>query len=77
MAKSLGIQSELKPEPGLALGSTEVTLLEMTRAMDADRHRHAIDRAVYRAHDPRPAATLYTRPEAVADRPEWHGGGRR
>ncbi|MEX7214066.1 hypothetical protein AB2C91_32755, partial [Pseudomonas aeruginosa] len=31
-AKSLGVQSELPNVPSLALGSAEVTLLEMTRA---------------------------------------------
>ena len=35
MAKSLGVQSKLPAEPDLALGWAEVTLLEMTRAMDA------------------------------------------
>jgi penicillin-binding protein 1A len=72
MAKSLGIQSELKPEPGLALGSTEVTLLEMTRAMD----QIATDTRSIEPYTVRtiraPSSTLYTRPEAVADRPEWH-----
>src|SRR5262249_6989848 len=35
MAKSLGVQSELPPVPSLALGSAEVTLLEMTRVVGA------------------------------------------
>ena len=35
MAKSLGIHTELPAVPSLALGSAEVTLLDMTAAMDA------------------------------------------
>ena len=34
-AKRMGVQSELAPVPSLALGSAEVTLLEMTRAFAA------------------------------------------
>jgi 1A family penicillin-binding protein len=72
MAESLGIQSELRVEPGLALGSAEVTLLEMTRAMDAiatdNRSIEPYAVRVIRA----PAATLYTRPETPVDRPDWH-----
>jgi penicillin-binding protein 1A len=72
MAKSLGIQSELRAEPGLALGSAEVTLLEMTRAMDAiatdTRSTEPYTVRVIRA----PSATLYTRPDTPAERPDWH-----
>src|SRR4051794_20105742 len=35
IVNSLGIESKLPPKPDLALGWAEVTLLEMTRAMDA------------------------------------------
>ena len=35
MAKSLGVHTELPAVPSLALGSAEVTLLDMTAAMDA------------------------------------------
>lgn len=72
MAKNLGIQSELRAEPGLALGSAEVTLLEMTRAMDAiatdTRSIESYTVRVIRA----PSATLYTRPDTPVERPDWH-----
>lgn len=50
MARRLGIRSELKPVPGLILGQSEVTLLEMTGAFNAIANRglahrpHAIRR---------------------------------
>src|SRR5439155_27252402 len=72
MAKSLGVQSELPPVPSLALGSAEVTLIEMTRAMDAI----ATDSKSIEPYTIRsirgPASPLYTRPEAAIERPEWN-----
>jgi membrane peptidoglycan carboxypeptidase len=72
LAKSLGIQSELRSEPGLALGSAEVTLIEMTRAMGAIatdmRSIEPYTVRVIRA----PSATLHTRPETPVERPDWH-----
>lgn len=71
-AKSLGVQSELRPEPGLALGSSEVTLLEMTQAMDAiATNSKSIEAYTVRAIRSQ-AGPLYARPETVADRPDWN-----
>jgi penicillin-binding protein 1A len=71
-AKSLGVQSELRPEPGLALGSSEVTLLEMTRAMDAiATNSKLIEPYTVRAIRSQ-AGPLYSRPETVSERPEWN-----
>jgi penicillin-binding protein 1A len=62
-AKSLGVQSELPNVPSLALGSAEVTLLEITRAyagiaFDAEK----IDAYTIRSITSRDQ-TLYTRPQ--------------
>jgi penicillin-binding protein 1A len=77
MARSLGIKTELPPVPSLALGSAEVTLLDMTAAMDAI----AVDaksiepytirriRAVTRASN---QASLYMRPDTVIEKPTWN-----
>ena len=51
MAKSLGVQSKLPAEPDLALGWAEVTLLEMTRAMDAIATGNKSIDALYGARD--------------------------
>ncbi|GAC1328233.1 MAG: PBP1A family penicillin-binding protein [Beijerinckiaceae bacterium] len=63
-AKGLGIQSDLPNVPSLALGSAEVTLLEMTRAyaavaFDAEK----LDAYTIRSITSRDQ-TLYTRPQA-------------
>ncbi|MGC2415602.1 MAG: PBP1A family penicillin-binding protein, partial [Stellaceae bacterium] len=72
MAKSLGVHSPLPAVPSLALGSAEVTLLEMTGAMDAI----ATDRKSIEPYTVRTirseAAPLYTRPATVPDRPDWN-----
>jgi membrane carboxypeptidase/penicillin-binding protein len=74
MAKSLGVQSDLPEVPSLALGSVEVTLIEMTRAIDAiDTDSKSIDPYMVRSIKSRTAAPLlYTRPETTADRPNWN-----
>src|SRR5205085_5265831 len=72
MAKSLGVQSELPAVPSLALGSAEVTLLEMTRAMDAiATDSKSIEPYTIRAIRSQ-ASPLYTRPEPSVERPEWN-----
>jgi len=72
MAKSLGVHSELPAVPSLALGSAEVTLLEMTRAMDAiATDSKSIEPYAVRAIRSE-AAPLYTHPEAAVDRPDWN-----
>src|SRR5205814_4635831 len=70
MAKSLGVQSELPAVPSLALGSAEVTLSEMTRAVDAiATDSKSIEPYTIRAIRG-PASPLYTRPETAVERPE-------
>ncbi len=75
MARSLGVHSPLPAVPSLALGSAEVTLLEMTGAMDGI----ATDRKSIEPYTVRAVRTeggpLYTRPETVADRPDWNWAG--
>ncbi len=73
-AKGLGIQSELPPVPSLALGSAEVTLLEMTQAYAAVafnaekieafsiRSIASSDKNLYT----RPASSLAPQPNAAA-----------
>jgi penicillin-binding protein 1A len=74
MAKSLGVQSELPPVPSLALGSAEVTLLEMTRAMDAIATRsRSIEPYTVRAIRSKGSAPIYIRQETASERPDWIG----
>jgi len=74
MAKSLGIQSELPAVPSLALGSVEVTLLEMTRAVDAvATDSKSIQPYMVRSIKSQTAAPLlYTRPDTASERPDWN-----
>jgi 1A family penicillin-binding protein len=74
MAKSLGIQSELPAVPSLALGSVEVTLLEMTRAIDAiATDSKSIEPYMVRSIKSQTAAPLlYTRPDTASERPDWN-----
>ncbi len=75
LAKSLGVQSELPAVPSLALGSAEVTLLEMVRAMAAiATNSKSIEPYAVRAIRAQ-SAPLYTRPEALVDRPNWNRAG--
>ena len=71
MAKSLGVHSELPAVPSLALGSAEVTLIEMVGAMAAiATDTKSIEPYAVRTIRAE-AAPLYTRPETAADRPAW------
>lgn len=73
MAKSLGVQSELPAVPSLALGSAEVTLMEMTRALGAIAiNSKSVDAYMIRSIASQNAAPLYTRPETVRDPPMWN-----
>ena len=74
MAKSLGVQSDLPNLPSLALGSAEVTLLEMTRAIDAiATDSKSIDPYLIRSIKSQTAAPLlYTRPDTKSERPDWN-----
>jgi penicillin-binding protein 1A len=73
MAHSLGVHSELPAVPSLALGSAEVTLIEMVRAMAAiATDTKTIEPYMVRAIRAEAAAPLYTRPETAVDRPQWN-----
>jgi penicillin-binding protein 1A len=73
IAKSLGVQTELPAVPSLALGSAEVTLLDMTAAMDAIAvNTKSIEPYTIRRIRAGARAPLYTRPETVAERPGWN-----
>ncbi len=73
MARRLGVKSPLPAVPSLALGSADVTLWEMTRAMDTiatdTKSIKPYTVATISAHGDTP---LYTHPEPKADRPSWH-----
>jgi len=73
-AKSLGVQSDLPSVPSLALGSAEVTLFDMTRAIDAiATNSRSIQPYTVRSIQSQTAAPLlYTRPETTAERPDWN-----
>jgi membrane peptidoglycan carboxypeptidase len=73
MAKSLGIQTELPAVPSLALGSADVTLYDMTAAMDAV----AIDTKSVQPYTIRSIragtrAPLYRHPQIVIEKPDWN-----
>ena len=73
MAKSLGIHTELPAVPSLALGSAEVTLLDMTAAMDAIAvDSKSIEPYTIRKIRAETRALLYTRPDTVVERPDWN-----
>ena len=72
MAKSLGVQSELPAVPSIALGSAEVTLLEMARAMDQiATDSKSIEPYTIRSIRSKGSAPVYIRPDAVSERPSW------
>ena len=73
IARSLGIHTELPAVPSLALGSAEVTLLDMTAAMDAIAvDSKAVEPYTIRRIRTGTRALLYTRPDTVAERPDWN-----
>jgi membrane peptidoglycan carboxypeptidase len=73
IAKSLGVHTELPAVPSLALGSAEVTLLDMTAAMDAIAvDSKAIEPYTIRRIHTGTRATLYARPNAVIETPSWN-----
>ncbi len=76
MARSLGVQSQMPAVPSLALGSAEVTLLEMTRAMDAiATDSKSIEPYMVRSIRAQTATPLYTRPETAPEQPDWNRAG--
>jgi penicillin-binding protein 1A len=73
MAKSLGIHTDLPAVPSLALGSADVTLYDMTAAVDAI----AIDTKSIRPYTIRSirsgtGAQLYRHPQTVVEKPDWN-----
>jgi len=73
VAKGLGIQTELPAVPSLALGSVEVTLLDMTAAMNAIAiNTKSIEPYAIRRVRAGKGAPLYTRPETVVETPPWN-----
>jgi 1A family penicillin-binding protein len=73
IAKSLGVQTELPAVPSLALGSAEVTLLDVTAAMDAIAvNTKSIQPYTIRGIRAGSRAPLYTRPETVIEAPSWN-----
>jgi membrane peptidoglycan carboxypeptidase len=73
MARSLGVTSELPAVPSLALGTAEVSLLEMTGAMDGiainSKSIKPYTVQAIRAHGKTP---LYAHPEVVPETPGWN-----
>ncbi|MEO0982706.1 MAG: PBP1A family penicillin-binding protein [Pseudomonadota bacterium] len=67
LARSFGIRSELRPLPSIALGSQEVTLLDMVRAYSvfAKEGQRADPFLVLSVHDSR-GRPLFTRPDYEA-----------
>jgi len=72
MAKSLGVHTELPAVPSIALGSAEVTLIDMVRAMDAIAINAKSVEPYFVRGIRAEAAPLYTRPEPAVERPEWN-----
>jgi penicillin-binding protein 1A len=73
MAKSLGVKSELPAVPSLALGTAEVTLLEMTAAMNAIAvDSKSIEPYSVQAIRTNGTTPLYTHPEVTVTPPGWN-----
>jgi 1A family penicillin-binding protein len=73
VAKTLGIHTELPAVPSLALGSAEVTLLDMTAAMDAIAvDSKSIEPYTIRKIRIGTGSLLYTRPDTVVERSDWN-----
>ena len=73
MAKGLGVQTELPAVPSLALGSAEVTLLDMTAAMDAIAvNTKSVEPYAIRRIRAGTRAPLYTHPETIIETPSWN-----
>jgi penicillin-binding protein 1A len=73
MARSLGVKSELPAVPSLALGTAEVTLLEMTAAMDAIAvNSKSIEPYTVGAIRTHGKTLLYAHPEVTVEPPGWN-----
>jgi penicillin-binding protein 1A len=72
-AKSLGVQSDLPAVPSLALGTADVTLLEMTAAMNGIAvNTISIEPYMVQAIRTNGKTPLYTHPEVTAQTPGWN-----
>ncbi len=75
MARSLGVTSDLPAVPSLALGTADVTLLEMTGAMDAiATNTKLIEPYTVQAIRANGKTPLYAHPEVVPETPGWNRG---
>ena len=73
MARSLGVKSDLPAVPSLALGTAEVTPLEMTGAMDAIAvNSKSIEPYTVQAIRANGKTPLYAHPEVTAQTPGWN-----
>ncbi len=73
MARSLGVKSELPAVPSLALGTAEVTPLEMTAAMNAIAvNTKSIEPYAVQAIRTNGTTPLYTHPEVTTEAPGWN-----
>jgi penicillin-binding protein 1A len=73
MARSLGVRSELPAVPSLALGTAEVTLLEMTAAMNAIAvNTRSIEPYTVRAIRANGKTPLYAHREVTVETPGWN-----
>jgi 1A family penicillin-binding protein len=71
--RGLGVRSELPAVPSLALGTAEVTLFEMTAAMDAiAANTKSIEPYLVRAIRTNGKTPLYTRREVTVETPSWN-----
>ena len=73
MARGLGVRSELPAVPSLALGTADVTLFEMTAAMDAIAvNTKSIEPYMVRTIRANGKAPLYTRRDVTVETPSWN-----
>ena len=76
LAKSLGVQSQLDPVPSIALGTDPVTLMEMTKVMDAVAiDSKSVEPYLVRSVTGPTGQPLYTRSEAGREPPPWNRVG--
>ena len=73
MARSLGVKSDLPAVPSLALGTADVTLMEMTAAVDAIAiNSKSVVPYTIQSIRARAPAPLYSHPDVAADPPSWN-----
>jgi|GEM_PF-262939 penicillin-binding protein 1A len=73
MARRLGVTSPLPAVPSLALGTADVTLMEMAQAMDRiATDTKSVKPYMVEAISARGGTPLYTHAEPKLERPSWH-----